>query len=655
MSTQKLHIDVETFSSVNIKTHGAYKYTESMDFEILMCAYAFNDEPIKMVDLANGESFPQEFIQAMQNDSIEKWAHNATFERLAFKQYGFEVPIPQWHCSAVKSAYCGLPLSLGDVSKALNLELEGKSSTGLALIKYFCVPIKSSKANGMRTRNMPHHNPEKWEEFKAYCKQDVRAERTIDTRLAHIIIPQTERLLYILDQQINDKGILIDLQLANNAVRISEKYTTECHNRTKEITGLENPNSPAQLKRWLSEQTQKNISSLAKEFIPGLIATSGSAAVKEVLELRVKTSKSSIKKYVAMLNFASTFDERARGLFQFYGGMRTGRWAGRAIQLQNLVRNYLKDLANARRLIKNGDYDICMLIYEDINEILSQLIRTGLIPKPGHTFAVVDFSAIEARVLAWLASEGWRLEVFNTHGKIYEASAARMYKKPLEDVSKEDRQKGKVAELALGYQGSVGAMVRMGGEAMGLTEDEMSEIVKKWRKENPEIVKLWALCDKLAKEAVVSKKHTNNPILKGVSFDCDETIFKINLPSGRHLSYQQPKISTNRKFNSTCIKYKGLDQERKIWCDIETYGGKLVENITQAIARDLLAHSMLKLQDRGFPMVMHVHDEIVCEVPIEGAEFMLHEMCEVLGEAVLWAKGLPLTADGYLTEFYKKD
>lgn len=651
---QKLHIDIETFSSVDIKTSGSYKYMESVDFEILMVAYAFDSEPVQMIDLAQGETLPNDFIEALRNPNIVKKAHNANFERQAFRKYGFDVPAENWSCTAVKAGYCGLPLSLDGVSKAMALEEKGKSSTGKALISYFSCPVKPTKINGQRVRNLPHHNPEKWEEFKKYCMQDVEAEREIDNRLSKYDFIQFEKENYVLDQQINDRGILIDLHMAQNAFDIDSKFTKELVSEVVRLTGIDNPNSATQLKNWLSIELQKEIKSLAKGDIPVLIEEAGPGVVTEVLNLRTKLAKTSIKKYLAMLKCACE-DSRARGLFQFYGANRTGRWAGRLIQLQNLPQNKIKDLELARKAVVEFNYDLMVLGFGDVASILSQLIRTAFIAKENHTFAVADFSSIEARVIAWLSDEKWRLDVFKSHGKIYEASASMMFNVPIESITKgsELRDKGKVAELALGYQGSVGALKTMGGEKMGLSETEMSEIVRKWRKASPNIVALWANVENSAKTAIRSKKKVVSKF-KDLEFEYNGEVLTIKLPSGRKLFYQKPSFTVN-KFGQESIRYKGMDQNTKQWGYVDTYGGKLVENIVQAIARDLLVYSMQLIDRAGFDIVLHVHDEIVCEIPKYLQEKQLEKMCEIMGKVVPWAPTLPLTADGYLTEFYKKD
>lgn len=652
---KKLHIDIETYSSIDITTCGSYKYFESLDFEILMIAYAFDDEPIQIVDLSEGYILPRSFRDAMLDEDIELHAHNANFERNAFRTYGIETPIERWHCSAVKAGYCGLPLSLDGASKALQLGDKGKSAEGKALIKYFSCPVKATKVNGMRTRNYPHHDPEKWERFKDYCKQDVEAEREIGLKLQAYEIPETERLNYFLDQKINDKGILIDLLMAQNAYDIDNRFSAALYAKVKELTGLDNPNSPTQLKNWLQVKTGFEIPSLAKGFLPDLIKDAKSPEVTQVIGLRQMLSKTSTKKYLAMLNCACK-DNRAHGLFQFYGANRTGRWAGRLIQMQNLPQNHLEDLEEARAVIASGDYDLTTLLYDDIPSILSQLIRTTFVAKEGHTFAVADFSAIEARVIAWLANEAWRMKVFNTHGKIYEASASKMFNVPIEAVTKGSdlRAKGKVAELALGYQGSVGALKQMGGEKMGLSEPEMETIVRKWRLANPAIVALWGDLESCAMRAIQAKKRVVS-IHKGLIFDCDDMALTIELPSGRKLFYQSPSFTENQ-WGRKSIRYKGMDQTTKQWGYVDTYGGKLTENIIQAIARDLLADAMRRVDKAGFGIVLHVHDELVVELLAGVAEnHNLEVICSIMADADPVYNGMPFTADGYLTPFYKKD
>ena len=662
----KLHIDLETYSSEELTTAGVYRYAEAIDFEILLLAFAFDDGPIHGIDLTNAESFPDILDRALLNPNVEKHAHNANFERQCLKAYGYDIPADQWHCSAVKASYCGLPRSLTQVSEALALG-ENAKGAGTALINYFCKPCKPTKANGQRFRNFPHHDPEKWEEFKAYCKQDVVAERAVGQALSAYEIPATERENYILDQKINDLGVRIDLPFAQKCVDVDIRFGNEIKGKMAKLTGLENPNSIAQLKTWLSVELQKSgrrdpdewIKSIDKEAVEALIEeiledldiSDEGFRIVEALKFRKLLGKTSVKKYAAMLNCAC-IDDRARGLLQFYGA-RTGRWAGRLIQLQNLVQNHLEDLKGTRDKIQEWDYVTIVEEFESVPDMLSQLVRTALIAKLGHTFIVADFSAIEARVIAWLAGEEWRMRVFRTHGKIYEASAALMFGVPIENVTKGSdlRAKGKVAELALGYQGTKGALAKMGGEKMGLSEEDMDLIVKKWRRANPAIVQLWKDLEAAAKRALKTRKPTS---CKGLIFDYDGQVLTIELPSGRKLFYQSPGFTLN-KWNRESIYYWGQDSVTKRWVKIDTYGGKIAENVVQAIARDLLADSMRDLDRRGFDICMHVHDEVICEVGKQQAPEALRGMWRRMSQENPWAKGLPLAADGYITEFYKKD
>jgi len=654
-----LHIDIETYSSVDIATCGSYKYFESLDFEILMVAYAFDNDPVRIIDLASGEKLCPFLEAALRDPDVLKFAHNANFERNAFKAYGIDTPVEQWHCTAVKSGYCGLPLALDGVSKALKLGELGKSADGKALIKYFSCPVKATKTNGMRTRNYPHHDPEKWQRFKDYCMQDVEAERTIEKRLSRYKITETERLNYILDQKINDRGVLIDTVLAANAVTFDNTNVEALTLRAKELTGLDNPNSVAQLKGWLQKTLPRLVvTGITKETVKDYIAYAESVAhtrAVKVLEIRQKLGKTSIKKYLAMLNGVCA-DLRVRGIHQFYGANRTGRWAGRMVQPQNMPKNFINFLDEARKVVRSGDYDLCSILYDEISNILSQLTRTAIVASKGKTLAVADFSAIEARVIAWLSGEQWRLKVFSTHGKIYEASASKMFNVPIEAVTKESgyRDKGKVAELALGYQGAVGALKTMGGEAMGLSDSDMTEIVSKWRKANPAIVMLWADLESCAMRSLETRSRVES-IHKGIVFETNEEVMAIKLPSGRRLFYQSPSFTQN-KWGKKSIRYRGMNQETKQWEWVDTYGGKIVENCVQGIARDLLADAMRRVDAAGFEIVMHVHDELVCEIADdEKADGKLEQILKLMASTDEVYSGVPFPAEGYLTPYYKKE
>jgi DNA polymerase len=649
-----LHIDFETFSSVDIRKAGAYPYTNSPDFEILLMGYAFDDEPVKVLDFTAGEGMSELLKAAILDPGIKKKAHNANFERLCLRAYGIETPSEFWECSAVLTSYCGLPLALGQAAKALKLAQE-KDTAGTALINFFCVPAKPSKRNNFKTRNFPEDDPEKWAAFVNYCRVDVEVEREICEALKAYKIPQFEVENYHIDQKINDRGVLVDLALAEKCIEINAETMAVIIARLKKLTGLENPNSPAQLAKWLSLHTEKDIKKVGKEDLKELLADYASGTIREVIKLRLKAAKTSITKYQAGVNCTGT-DGRARGLFRFYGAGRTGRWAGRLVQVQNLPRNKMDDLDLARRVCSVGDADLLGILFADIQSVLSQLIRTMFVPKPGTVFAIADFSAIEARVIAWLAGEKWRLDVFNSHGKIYEASAALMFGIPLESIGKgsPERDKGKVAELALGYGGGVGALKQMGGESMGLDDSEMKTIVSKWRRASPKIVDFW---DDLNSRALDACEHIGTEFKDKtgrISFRHDGKILAVRLPSGRSLHYQKAFIKDNR-FGRPGVFYWGVDSISKQWKVLDIYGGKIAENITQAVARDLLAFSLLNLENAGFPVVMHIHDEAVVELLKKGAEFKFAEIIEILAIAPGWAKGLPLGADGFLSDYYKKD
>lgn len=656
---KNLFIDIETYSSVDIKESGAYKYIESPDFEILIIGYALNDNPVKIIDLAQGEEIPEEFEEALLDQDCIKVAHNAVFERLSFKRIGYNIPAEQWYCTSVKAAYCGLPLSLDEVSKALNLT-DKKLDTGKALIKYFSCPCKATRINGMRTRNYPEHAPEKWEMYKEYNKYDVLAEREIFHRLEKYEIPEIERKMYVLDQNINDRGILVDIELAKSAIDVDNTYTSILVQQAQQLTGLKNPNSPVQIRKWIEDKTSNVVLSLSKESMPDLMKEFADYPdIIEMLNIRKKLSKTSIKKYYAMLNCAMK-DHRVRGTFQFYGANRTGRWAGRLLQLQNLSKNHISHIEIPREMIRARDWESVEMMYDDVADILSQLVRTALIAPSGKVFSVADFSAIEARVISWLANEKWRMDVFHGDGKIYEATGAKMFNVPISAITKGSvlRDKSKISELALGYEGSLGALKRMGGERMGLSDTEMMSLVRKWRLANPAIVDMWKEIDEASKEAVRYQRPVSCTC-RNIIFYCDGEFMTIQLPSGRKLFYYGPKFKDKKIGRSTMptrvLCYQGVVQETKQWGEIDTYGGKLTENIVQAISRDLLGNSMLNLEANGYYPVCHIHDEILSEVPEKNAQAYYEEMASIMGTPPEWASDLPLRADGYITPFYLKD
>lgn len=647
-----LAIDVETYSSVDISKAGAYRYCEAPDFEILLFAYAFNDEPVEIVDLANGEKLPCNIFYALTDPNIVKTAFNANFERNALKnQYPALCPPEQWQCTMIQALRMGLPSSLDMVGKVIKFEEDKqKMKEGKALIQYFCKPCKPTKANGGRTRNLPEHAPDKWETFKLYCKQDVEVERAIRNKLIRYETSEKEHRLWQLDQVINDRGINTDLVLIQKAIECDARYAERLGNEAREITGLSNPNSPTQLKKWLSERVGFEVTSLTKDSVPALLENATDDSVKRILELRQLMAKTSIKKYEAMTN-ARCIDGRVRGLLQFYGANRTGRWAGRLVQVQNLPQNHLPDLEAARNCIREGRFDDAEFLYDSIPDTLSQLIRTAFIPGEGNRFVVADFSAIEARVIAWLAGEQWRLDVFKTHGKIYEASASQMFHVPIESIKKGSdlRQKGKIAELALGYGGSVGAIMSM-DKSKSIPEEELPELVKSWRAANPHITKFWWDVDKAAKKAITER--TTVCIQYGIKFIYDPGVLFIQLPSGRKISYIRPKIEPGQ-YDKPIITYEGMEQTSKQWTTLETYGPKLVENIVQATSRDCLAEAMFKVEKEGYPIVMHIHDELVMDVPKGFGS--VEDVNKIFGEPIDWAPGLPLKADGYECNYYMKD
>lgn len=646
-----LSIDIETYSSVDLIKSGVYAYCESSDFEILLFAYAIDDEEVQVVDLASGEKIPADILKAITDSAVIKTAYNANFERTCLAKY-FHQPMPpeQWRCSSVHALMLGLPGYLDGVAKCLRLK-DQKMKEGKALIRYFSVPCKPTKVNEGRTRNLPEHDLGKWATFKDYCKQDVEVERQIRKKLEAFLIPKVEQKLWELDQKINDEGVLIDSILVGNALRADEAFQDRLFEEAVRLTGLENPNSPAQLKGWLLKQGIE-VNSLAKKNVEALMGEVENPEVRRLLELRQAMSKTSVKKYEAMERSICP-DQRIRGLLQFYGANRTGRWAGRLVQIHNLPRNSLIDLQIARNLLKSGSYEALELLFESVSDVLSQLIRTAFIPSKGHRFIVADFSAIEARVIAWLAGEHWRMDVFKSHGKIYEASAAQMFKVPIETIEKGSplRQKGKIAELALGYGGSKGALTQMGALEMGLNEDELPELVSAWREANPNIVKLWwgieAAAIKAVKEKAVVKMQY------GLTFHYTKGILFITLPSGRSLAYVRPRIGIDERFGKEQLTYEGTEQGSKQWGRIPTYGGKLTENIIQAIARDCLAVAMLRLDEVGYRINFHVHDEVILDVPIGTGS--MEEVENIMGQSINWAPGLPLGADSFETFYYKKD
>lgn len=642
---KKISIDIETFSSVDLGKCGVYKYAESEDFEILLFAYSIDDGEVKVIDLANGETIPREILSALSDESIEKSAFNANFERVCLSRFLGERLKPQgWYCTMIWSAYLGLPLSLEKVGEVLKLDKQ-KMVEGKSLIRYFSIPCKPTKTNGMRTRNLPHHDLEKWSTFKEYNQRDVETEMAIKKKLSAFPMPYSEWENYWIDQNINDRGILIDDVLVNSAIKFDEIIREENMDRAVELTGLKNPNSPLQLKEWLNKKGLE-IDSLAKKDVEFALKIA-EGDIKEVLELRQELSKSSVRKYDAMKNVKGK-DNRARGLIQFYGANRTGRYSGRLIQVQNLRRNNLKDLDLARSLIKNREYETLEILYDSPSDVLSQLIRTAFIPKEGTRFIISDFSAIEARVLAWLAGEQWVLDAFENGEDIYCRTASRMFGVPVEKhgVNGHLRQKGKIATLACGYQGALGALKAMGGIEMGLSEDELQSIVDSWREANPNIVSLWWDIDSVVKRVV--KTRTKEKYMSLV-ISYEKGILFIELPSKRRLAYPKAKIGTNR-FGGESIVYEGIVVGNK-WDKIESYGGKFVENIVQAIARDILAEAMMRLEKKGFNIVMHIHDEVV----IESDSSSIEEINEIMSLVPSWAPGLILDADGFESEFYKKD
>ncbi|MFI3175659.1 MAG: DNA polymerase [Bacillota bacterium] len=648
-----LAIDIETYSSVDLIKSGVYKYVSAPDFSILLFAYAYDDEDIQIVDLTSG-ILPQSVLFDLQNSDVKKTAYNALFERVCInRQFNLHLPIEQWECTSVHSSVLGLPSSLERVAEHLGLA-DQKDKKGSALIKYFSVPCKATQTNCYRTRNLPEHDMEKWEQFKAYCLQDVAVERELRNLLGEFPMTEKEKELYHLDQKINDRGIRIDLTLAKAAIQLNEELEAEIKNEICEITGMQNANSIIQMKNWIEDRLDTTLKSVDKESLSKLLQSTEDDTIKKVLGLKQSIGKTSVKKYNAMLK--SEVGGVVRGVLQFYGASRTGRWAGRMVQVHNLPRNYLSDLDTARDTVKIKSLQWFDFLYgeEKLQSTLSELVRTALVPHGReNVFVVADFSAIEARVLAWLCKEEWRLDVFKTHGKIYEASASEMFHVPIAEIGKGSplRQKGKIAELALGYGGSTGALISMGALEQGVLEEELQTLVKSWRSANQNITKFWKTIEKACIKVV--EKNTVETVAC-LTISMRNAILFIQLPSGRALAYQKPHIKENQ-FGSKALFYGGMNQTSKKWETVSTFGGKLTENIVQAIARDCLAESLFAVDKNGYDIIFHVHDEIIVECKKAEATAVLNGLEKRMGAEIPWAKGLPLKAEGYITAYYKKD
>ena len=645
---QTLSIDLETYSDQSLQKTGVYRYVESPDFEILLFAYSVDGGLVQQIDLACGEKIPPAILAALEDDKVTKWAFNANFERICLSRFlgyptGDYLDPDSWRCSMVWTAYMGLPLSLEGAGAVLGLEKQ-KLTEGKDLIKYFCQPCAPTKSNGQRTRNLPKHAPDKWLTFKKYNIRDVETEMSIQARLSKYPVSDSVWEEYHLDQEINDRGVVLDMELVRQAIQMDGRSRSELTQAMKELTSLDNPNSVQQMKQWLADNGVET-DTLGKKAVAELLKTAP-PQLQKVLTLRQQLAKSSVKKYQAM-ETAICADDRARGMFQFYGANRTGRWAGRIIQMQNLPQNHLDDLSEARGLVRAGGFDALEMLYEDVPDTLSQLIRTAFVPQENRKFIVADFSAIEARVIAWLAGEKWRQDVFAEGKDIYCASASQMFGVPVEKhgVNGHLRQKGKIAELALGYGGSVGALKAMGALEMGLSEDELPALVSAWRQANPKIVQFWWAVDHAVMDAVTRKTTTKT---HGIIFSARNGMLFITLPSGRSLAYVKPKIGENR-FGGDCITYEGVGGTKK-WERIDSYGPKFVENIVQATSRDILCYAMKTL--RCCSIVMHIHDEVVIEAD---RRMSLQAVCDQMGRTPPWANGLQLRADGYETDFYKKD
>lgn len=662
MIKHHLSIDIETRSSVDIGKAGLYKYAQSPDFRVLLFAYQIDTLPVGIVDLACGETVPERILRMLGDPGVVKHAYNAAFEWYCLNRAGYKTPLEQWRCTMVHGLYCGYTAGLDATGKAIGLPQDKqKLSVGKALIRYFCVPCKPTRSNGNRTWNQPHHAPEKWELFKEYCKQDVVTEHEILKRLNQFPMPEAEQYQWRLDVIMNAYGVRVDTGLIEGALYINDISTQELTDEAVSITGLANPNSGAQLVPWLNRQCGKaQFTDIQKATVAEALENRDvyPEDVQRMLEIRQQLGKTSIKKYVAM-DTAKGEGDRVRGLTQYYGANRTGRWAGRLVQMQNLPRNYIKTLDYARELVKQKDYAGLRLLYGNVPDTLSQLIRTAFIPSEGHKFVVSDFSAIEARVIAWLAGEQWVNEVFATHGKIYEATAAQMFGVPVDRIAKGNpeyslRQKGKVATLALGYQGGTSALIAMGALNMGLTEDELPDIVSRWRQANPRIRDLWYAVE----NAALAVMQTAQPqAIYGLIFSLEgdilygQTFLTVRLPSGRKLFYPKPFLRENQ-FGKLALHYYAVGQQTRKWEVASTYGGKLTENIVQAIARDCLAVTLERIAGRGLQVVFHVHDEVIIDAPMETT---VDEICDLMAEPISWAPGLILKGAGFESRYYMKD
>lgn len=651
-----LSIDLETYSEIDIAKCGSFRYIDDESFEILLLGYAFDDEPVTVIDLTADEEVPADFLAALYDPEVTKTAWNCAFERFGlWKHFGRYCPPEQWSDTMILSAVCGLPLGLGEAGKALRLEAdEAKDREGKALIRYFCSPCRPTKVNGGRTRNLPQHDTDKWGLFIEYNRQDVVAERTIRKRLLRWEPDSLEHRFWCLDARINERGMRVDRELVHNAIAMDARYKAELTKQAVAISGLENPNSVAQIKQWLLEQEGIEVPSLNKKVVAEVVSQLNGERAKQFMALRARLAKSSTKKYEAMERSACA-DAHIKGCFQFYGANRTGRFAGRLVQLQNLPQNHMEDLAVARSLVRDNDYETVRLLYDSVSDTLSELIRTALIPEPGHRFIVADFSAIEARVIAWIAGEQWRLDVFRNGGDIYCASASQMFHVPVVKHGENGhlRQKGKIAELALGYGGGANALKAFGADKMGMTEEEMVNTVDLWREASPRVCALWRALERAAIRCVAHKTPQVSAI-GGIRFEMECGILWMTLPSGRRIAYYGAEYGPSRFHRDRrALSYMGVDQKTKRWGRVETWGGKLAENVTQATARDCLRDTMLALEDAGYDIRAHVHDEVIISEPRDGRT--VEDVSAIMGRELPWASGLPLRGDGYACDFYMKD